>query len=57
MPLRVTIKKQLTDRFQQWSIIHKPFKNKKELEEKFDQAIESWKSSKNKTTSREFTIG
>ena len=29
MPLRVTIKKQLTDRLQQWSIIHKPFKNPK----------------------------
>ncbi|WJQ85806.1 DUF1232 domain-containing protein [Streptococcus parasuis] len=48
MPLRVTIKKQLTDRLQQWSTIHKPFKNKKELEEKFDQAIESWNSSKTK---------
>ena len=48
MPLRVTIKKQLTDRLQQWSRIHKLSKNKKELEEKFDQAIESWKSSKTK---------
>ncbi|WP_099810437.1 YkvA family protein [Streptococcus suis] len=46
MPLRV----KLTDRFQkqltEWARKRKPFKNKQELEEKFDQALESWKSSK-----------
>ncbi|HFI2692349.1 TPA: YkvA family protein [Streptococcus suis] len=46
MPLRVKI----TDRFQkqltEWVQKRKPFKNKQELEEKFDQALETWKSSK-----------
>ncbi|NQI89416.1 DUF1232 domain-containing protein [Streptococcus suis] len=46
MPLRV----KLTDRFQkrlsEWARKRKPFKNKQELEEKFDQALETWKSSK-----------
>lgn len=46
MPLRV----KLTDRFQkrvsEWARNRKPFKNKQELEEKFDQALETWKSSK-----------
>ncbi|NQN83376.1 DUF1232 domain-containing protein [Streptococcus suis] len=46
MPLRV----KLTDRFQkrlsEWVRKRKPFKNKQELEEKFDQALETWKSSK-----------
>ncbi|HEL1944480.1 TPA: DUF1232 domain-containing protein [Streptococcus suis] len=45
MPLRV----KLTDRFQkrlsEWARKRKPFKNKQELEEKFDQALETWKSS------------
>ncbi|MCL4935054.1 YkvA family protein [Streptococcus suis] len=46
MPLRV----KLTDRFQkqltEWTQKRKIFKNKQELEEKFDQALETWKSSK-----------
>ncbi|HFH9945999.1 TPA: YkvA family protein [Streptococcus suis] len=46
MPLRV----KLTDRFQkrlsEWARKRKPFNNKQELEEKFDQALETWKSSK-----------
>ncbi|MFM0583225.1 MULTISPECIES: YkvA family protein [Streptococcus] len=46
MPLRV----KLTDRFQkqltEWARKRKQFKNKQELEEKFDQALETWKSSK-----------
>ncbi|HFI0351650.1 TPA: YkvA family protein [Streptococcus suis] len=46
MPLRV----KLTDRFQkqltEWAQKRKPFKNKQELEEKLDQALETWKSSK-----------
>ncbi|MBO4126935.1 YkvA family protein [Streptococcus suis] len=46
MPLRV----KLTDRFQkrlsEWARKRKPFKNKQELEEKFDHALETWKSSK-----------
>ncbi|NQJ67810.1 DUF1232 domain-containing protein [Streptococcus suis] len=46
MPLRVKI----TDRFQkqltEWAQKRKTFKNKQELEEKFDQALETWKSSK-----------
>lgn len=46
MPLRV----KLTDRFQkqltEWTQKRKTFKNKQELEEKFDQALETWKSSK-----------
>ncbi|HEM6370849.1 TPA: DUF1232 domain-containing protein [Streptococcus suis] len=46
MPLRV----KLTDRFQkqltEWAQKRKTFKNKQELEEKFDQALETWKSSK-----------
>ncbi|MDW8758211.1 YkvA family protein [Streptococcus suis] len=46
MPLRV----KLTDRFQKrlsdWARKRKPFNNKQELEEKFDQALETWKSSK-----------
>ncbi|HEM6111840.1 TPA: DUF1232 domain-containing protein [Streptococcus suis] len=46
MPLRV----KLTDRFQkqltEWTQKRKIFKNKQELEKKFDQALETWKSSK-----------
>ncbi|MCK4025451.1 YkvA family protein [Streptococcus iners] len=46
MPQRV----KLTDRFQkrlsEWAQKRKPFKNKQELEDKFDQALETWKSSK-----------
>lgn len=46
MPLRV----KLTDCFQkqltEWARKRKPFKNKQELEEKFDQALETWKSFK-----------
>lgn len=46
MPLRV----KLTDRFQkqltEWARKRKPFKNKQELEEKFDQALKIWQSSK-----------
>ncbi|MGU8044113.1 YkvA family protein [Streptococcus suis] len=46
MPLRV----KLTDRFQkrlsEWVRKRKPFKNKQELEEKFDQALKIWQSSK-----------
>lgn len=42
MPLRV----KLTDRFQkrlsEWARKCKPFKNKQELEEKFDQALKIW---------------
>lgn len=40
----------LTDRFQkrlsEWARKRKPFKNKQELEEKFDQALKIWQSSK-----------
>ncbi|HEL1618227.1 TPA: YkvA family protein [Streptococcus suis] len=46
MPLRV----KLTDCFQkqltEWARKRKPFKNKQELEEKFDQALKIWQSSK-----------
>ncbi|HFI0163409.1 TPA: YkvA family protein [Streptococcus suis] len=46
MPLRV----KLTNRFQkqltEWAQKRKSFKNKQELEEKFDLALETWKSSK-----------
>lgn len=40
----------LTDRFQkrlsEWARKRKPFKNKQELEEKFEQALKIWQSSK-----------
>lgn len=46
MPLRG----KLTDRFQkqlsEWVRKRKPFKNKQELKEKFDQALKIWQSSK-----------
>ncbi|WP_171943935.1 YkvA family protein [Streptococcus suis] len=46
MPLRVKITDRFQKRLSEWARKRKPFKNKQELEDKFDQALETWKSSK-----------
>ncbi|MGQ7327786.1 YkvA family protein [Streptococcus suis] len=46
MPLRVKLIDRFQKRLSEWARKRKPFKNKQELEEKFDQALETWKSSK-----------
>ncbi|HFR3770717.1 TPA: YkvA family protein [Streptococcus suis] len=46
MPLRVKLNDRFQKRLSEWARKRKPFKNKQELEEKLDQALETWKSSK-----------
>ncbi|HEM5989526.1 TPA: DUF1232 domain-containing protein [Streptococcus suis] len=46
MPLRVKLTDRLQKQLPEWAQKRKTFKNKQELEEKFDQALETWKSSK-----------
>ncbi|HEL2195134.1 YkvA family protein [Streptococcus suis] len=46
MPLRVKLNDRFQKRLSEWARKRKPLKNKQELEEKFDQALKIWQSSK-----------